>query len=336
MKKNLSPLIIIILILIFLICISSFIIFGMHQNTKPLTSELADGITVSTSEENYTYKNPIVPQGFNKVQTSSASWKLENGFPKGWNSGLVIEDQTGNQFVWIPINIEDLNYTLTGDTDFHYTADNLPETIKKYGGFYVSRYEAGVPYSLQNNLNNISSITNDVIDVPVSKKGVMPWNFISYNNAYLSAKKMYCTDSYSSNLISFPQTLWILNWLESSGYNITNSTDWGNYSDAHFICSGLYSEDSGKNYKYSDAYKKSQYTCILSSGATDRNMANNIYDFAGNLWEFTSTNFSNSKYYYSYGGYYATPGIQRPAYCINAYSLEPSDNIGFRICLDIK
>lgn len=37
-----------------------------------------------------------------KVETESASWELENGFPKGWNNGLVIEDEIGNQFVWIP------------------------------------------------------------------------------------------------------------------------------------------------------------------------------------------------------------------------------------------
>lgn len=38
---------------------------------------------------------------------------------KGWNSGLVIEDEIGNQFVWVPISDkEDLDlskYSVMGD-----------------------------------------------------------------------------------------------------------------------------------------------------------------------------------------------------------------------------
>ena len=65
------------------------------------------------------YNNPIVPEGFKKIETDTASWELENGIPKGWNSGLVIEDEIGNQFVWVPISDkEDLDlskYSVMGD-----------------------------------------------------------------------------------------------------------------------------------------------------------------------------------------------------------------------------
>lgn len=31
----------------------------------------------------YNYKNPIIPEGFKKVETKTASWDLENGVIKG-------------------------------------------------------------------------------------------------------------------------------------------------------------------------------------------------------------------------------------------------------------
>ena len=55
------------------------------------------------------------------------------------------------------------------------------------------------------------------------------------------------------------------NWLASSGFSITDSTSWGNYRDNTATGHG-----SKQNTGYSESWK-----------------ANNIYDFAGNCWEFT-------------------------------------------------
>ena len=74
---------------------------------------------------------------------------------------------------------------------------------------------------------------------------------------------------------------------------------------------------------------------IVSSGATDRNMANNIYDFAGNLWEYTNTQYEDTKYHYSVGGYYGTPGNYRAASTKNAFSCDPVGTTGFRVCLNL-
>lgn len=38
---------------------------------------------------------------------------------------------------------------------------------------------------------------------------------------------------------------------------------------------------------------KQEYNMILSCGATDRNMTNNIYDLAGNLREYVTSNSSS-------------------------------------------
>ena len=122
------------------------------QNENPETDKLGEAIS--------TYNNPIIPNGFKKVETESASWELENGIPKGWNNGLVIEDEIGNQFVWVPnVKITDENliklYEYTEqDQDAEQKNEQLKEyntQIEKYGGFYISRYEAGITDSMQKN-----------------------------------------------------------------------------------------------------------------------------------------------------------------------------------------
>lgn len=285
-----------------------------------------------------TYNNPIVPEGFKKIETKFASWKLENGIQKGWNSGLVIEDEKGNQFVWVPINLENLHY------DSYYlpvseqykkellnTQNNEDVQILKYGGFYVSRYEAGVPKEMQNNLEDISINTNNIVGVPVSKKDSIPWNYINAKNSKKSAESMYNLSQLKSGLLTSKQWEGIMQWLNGCNYNVyENSSKWGNHSDVNFEFSGYYSIDHGKSYQYGKQKMKQEYNMILSCGATDRNMANNIYDLAGNLREYvTNDSISNFE---AAGGYY--DNIHQSAYSGFGYS-QASNQIGFRIVLSI-
>lgn len=310
MKKN---------ILIILICIIAILILFITICYKIFYKSEKKAIYIKLEEKYKTssYNNPIVPNGFKKVETETASWELENGIPKGWNNGLVIEDEIGNQFVWIPV------------------PDRHEEQDYKYGGFYVARFEAGVSENMQQTINNISSLTNDVMGVPVSKKNVRPWNNISYEKAYENAKSMYNSENIKSSLLSLEKVKIIINWLSRSGYDVyNNSSSWGNYSNSVFTVTGLYSTDTGENYQYANNLLKDN-NMILSTGVTDRNMANNIYDFAGNLWEYTDTQYENTKYHYSVGGYYATPGNYRPAATENAFSYDPVGTTGFRVCLNL-
>ena len=109
-----------------------------------------------------TYNSPIVPNGFKKVETDFASWKTENGIPKGWNKGLVIEDENRNQFVWVPVNVDNINAKDTyheGELDTN-TQEDLQ--ILKYEGFYIGRYEAGLPKEIVEENQKFSVDTNNV------------------------------------------------------------------------------------------------------------------------------------------------------------------------------
>lgn len=288
------------------------------------------------------YNNPIVPEGFKKIETSEASWELENGLPKGWNNGLVIEDEKGNQFVWVPVDIENAQYEPEkikfGDVynkeEMNYQYREYAQ-ILKYGGFYIARYEAGIPeeYIQEINKNEIQTLFSNKEGIPTSKKNQIVWNYISWNKADKSAINMYKDNDFvESDLVSNKQWESIVEWLKNSGYNVDDSAEYGNYSNVNFTFTGYYSLD-GKTYKYGENLIKQTFNMLLSTGATERNKTNNIYDLAGNVTEFvdlSETSMNGSVR----GGYYDNSSICSVK--SNKDSAEENDRQGFRVVLYLK
>lgn len=90
------------------------------------------------------YETPYILNGFHYVEGE-------------WNTGYVIEDESGNQYVWIPVTNKDnieaqklikKDFTINPIIAKEYCVDdNYEEFIKsslENGGFYISRYEIGV------------------------------------------------------------------------------------------------------------------------------------------------------------------------------------------------
>lgn len=338
MKKRILLILLLIIIILSLLIYIIYIVYQSNYNNHQEQNE--DIIS--------TYNNPIVPHGFHTINTQTAQWtKLNDGTIDDWNKGLVIEDEKGNQFVWVPINQQKISYEIDGiEDEFKYNpnllnlSNNEEKQILKYGGFYISRYEAGVPFEMESHLSNITSDTNDINGVPVSQKGVIPWNYISLRNAKLNAESMYNNNEYSSHLPTLKQMMYISNWLNSSNYDVYDSSKFGNYSNVNFEFSGFYSDDYGSNYKVANSKMKSEKNMILSTGATDRNMTNNIYDLAGNLWEYTDTYCSINENeilgYYCVGGHYDNTGYNYPVFNHSLKNVVPLDKVGFRIVLSFK
>ncbi len=185
-----------------------------------------------------------MPEGFKKVETDTASWEIENGVPKGWNNGLVIEDEIGNQFVWVKAK----------ETREPEENDDIKEQINKYGGFYVARYEVGIPKQYIETIgeNEIRSTFNNNEGIPTSKKDQIPWNWIHEEKAKKNAINMYKNSNLvKSKMIQFNHWCYITDWLDNCGYNTRDSLEWGNYADSVFEFTGYYSEDT-KLYKYAE------------------------------------------------------------------------------------
>lgn len=314
------------IIIISIVCYYFFII--KQDNGINQKSQINDQVTANEKEK--LYKNPYLPDGFKAIDVGESIWSKDDQGYVNWNKGLVIEDLlTGNQFVWVPVNQNEVTYNSLknwGTTAIILT-DKDRNQIDENGGFYIARYECGVPKEKNKQLENINKSTNDVSGIPVSQQGSRPWNYISFDNAQKNALLMYDNQNIHSEIIS--EAFWniTMQWLRNAGYDVDkDSNSFGNYSDSYFSFSGLYSSDYGKSYSFKETGEKEDKNLILATGIVSKHMTNNIYDLAGNLAEFV-----NGKKAIAYGGYY--DNISKAA--ANSYGnlSGATDKQGFRVTL---
>lgn len=294
-KENKRKLIIIGIILLIAILLTVGIIIATKKGRNNRITEIA-----KAQEEEYGWDKPYKPEGFTFVEGT-----VENGY-------VIKEDSTGNEFVWIPIKPETVgklqrkgwSKTAIAINECIETLDaTFEESVQKYGGYYVARYEAGVPEGKTFETEEEMNISGK----PVSKKAVAVWNNINYNNAKASAEQMYATNpEITSSLMNSYAYDTMLIWLESNGINVElDSNAWGNYIG----------EQGG--------------TKVEKSGTNENWKANNIYDLAGNVNEWTSE--ESGENYICRGGNFNTPGDITPAGYREAASQDKiANNIGFR------
>ena len=210
------------------------------------------------------------------------------------------------------------------------------DSVKKYKGFYIARYEAGLPadenlWSWQNDAkygwtngknpgdtagernSNISKMT------PVSKKNNASWNRVSQVNAITLSEKMYAGSSVvTSKLVDSYAWDTILAWYKKTGVDCSESTSYGNYLNSklslknmlyavHIYHDGTSTTANPTDDKSGWKSYASKYTIgtievparssksgtdrtlyELPTGALDMTKKNNIYDLAGNMWEWTT------------------------------------------------
>lgn len=321
---------ILVIILVILTVIYTYIHFSKNDIITKNIQDIAENIE-------YNYKNPVVPEGFQKVDTETAKW---NNLTTDYNKGLVIQDEFENQFVWVPVkNIanfkKDYSFKSIYSADSTNTSDlYLPEnvkeieTIKKYGGFYIGRYESMFDYNSGNIRVAVkkSLKATDTIDWSNKKNQEYTsylWNYITFYDAKKYSELMaksydYNTEKVLTNLVTGTQWDTTINWIKATN-NIKDDSVWGNYID------------SSEKAKIDGSGK------IQISGYSKSWCKNNIYDMAGNLWEWTNETYTTSDSGISRGASYIFSGKE---YGAGYRTYNESDStyarIGFRVALYIK
>ena len=195
------------------------------------------------------------------------------------------------------------------------------ESVNKYGGFYIARYEAG-----DGTTSSARTYSTSDTHTLVSKKGAYVYNYVGWETARTLSNGMYSTNSaVISQLITGAGWDRTMNWLIETENGLTendviiDSSSWGNYDDS----TGNAATNAGNS--------NMNYT----TGRSEYWKANNIYDLAGNTWERTQETDGTSSVarggkYYGIGS--DTPAARRYRYSAN-YSIF---DISFRPQLYIK
>lgn len=247
---------------------------------------------------------------FSSSGRSNRNWTETNGIMSITNATNYREPDviSNNQYY----DIDSYSYMHNnglGQTRYEMLAQELEqkyleimESIKKYGGFYIGRYETG-------GLSSTAVINKMNTDI-----GSQNW--------YTMYKKCLTLKGNNNNITTMMITgsLWdeTLDWIVSSGatnsegttltYQLvgSNSTTFGNYYNATF------------NYIAKDAEmptatetKAISTSTRIPAGSAEYTKTNNIYDMAGNVWEWTTEAYSTN-YRVCRGGNYSNIGNYYP------------------------
>ena len=198
----------------------------------------------------------------------------------------------GNQFVWIPVSSEaDLTRTdfdiTTGQpttglsTDYTepyakgYSTEaseynTMRAQVLKYGGFYIGRFEAGV-----NSTTLRTKVTTN--QTVVCKKGVAPYNYVPWGKAMNDVNTAFAPSRFNSDKVNTNGAVYLAkNFASQHNYtSVTSTLTYGCEWDA--MC--RYIGDSQRKTPTKDAPE------LTGSVSTD--VSKNIYDLAGNCWEWT-------------------------------------------------
>lgn len=224
------------------------------------------------------YKNPPIPYNYEYLTGN-------------WNTGIVIQSLLNKgQFVWVPVGSLESNGTIDGNLynkkfgRRNFNGEELSkfsfyepiteelilqiQSVKKYGGFYISRY-------------NISALSKEERAKTLrSHRFMQPivnlWGFEDYQ----SLAKMFDNNvEISSHLVYGAEYDSAIQWFYESGARTwqeltEDATLWGNFG-LNPYSQGIYQETNPIR----------GHGCL--TGMNPKWYTNNIADFAGNCFELT-------------------------------------------------
>ena len=326
------------------------------------------------------------------------------------DTGLVIQDASGNEYVWVVVpkslynntaynsnnakkpssstDYANIEYCLqqytatyrngTSYSDVYYPDDknvgwfadataynnlknSMLKSVYENGGFYVGRYEAGIGTNRTGIEAQVNGKYPVPTTVPVSKADAYPYTYVTRTQAQNLASNVNSGTKTSSLMFGVQWDL-VLAFMHNKG-NIedstltSNSTTIGNYRDSTFdLNRGKYAQygQLGNEWKNFDSalgsivvsnettgkMKKTEQSSgsnsiLITTGGTEQSKVMNIYDIAGNVWEWTLEKTSSTVDPCAIrGGIYGSAGSSYHAAYRYSISTDYSLNdVGFRVSL---
>ena len=147
--------------------------------------------------------------------------------------------------------------------------ETMIKSVQKYKGFYIGRYELS------------GSVTN-----PTEQSGTTITN-TNWYNLYNACKKLGANADGSDKEGIATRMIWGCQWDATCDFiatkgelkSITDSSDWGNYRNSK--------NNAAVKETKEDGTEERKYGSKQITGYSEYWKANNIYDIAGNCWEWT-------------------------------------------------
>ncbi len=256
------------------------------QDVKAFTITQTATFEVAAGEKYNTVSELLEAKGADSIETLLST----GGYPSieiYMTSEMIYVEELKEEF-------EELMKSMMVEFEDH--NQNL-ESVNKYGGYYIGRYEAG-DGTTTSPRGSSTSDTNTL----VSRKGAYVYNWISNNSAKSLSSGMYSGNgAVTSQLITGAGWDRALNWIIETGGKteeevLIDSRGWGNYRNS----TGNAATNAGLG--------NMNYT----TGRSEYWKTNNIYDLAGNTWEWTQET------------YQSTYSVYRGGYCYNEDDINPA------------
>ena len=239
-------------------------------------------------------------------------------------------------------------------SEYEALKQKMLKSIYMNEGFFIGRYEVGIDEE-----NTVRYYEEDfyteksINETPVIKKNRIVYNWVTVSQAQELSEKLAIGGKTSSLIFGIQWNL-VLKYIENKGAYIKDETDelinqtlikldstkWGNCSNSIFNIMNIdakYSDNNGASYISvpSKGYKKTNSSILLTTGATDRNAVAGIYDFAGNVDEWTLEKTTNNNVpCNARGGNYTLNGYEYPSSCYGDCQISSSlSTVGFRVAL---
>ena len=241
---------------------------------------------------------------------------------------------------------DDKNEGWLSETEYKTLKNSMLKSVYENGGFYVGRYEAGIVENrtLYGPTNSDGKYTIEGMPTPVTKADAYPYTWVTRTQAQNLASNVNSGTKISSLMFGVQWDL-VLAFMHNKG-NIadstltSNSTTIGNYNDNLWTIKNAkaqYSEDDGDTFTAcpNPFKKESESEILLTTGADSSFSVQNIYDIAGNVWEFTleRSPYTNVLCARRGGGFNVTGSDYPAALRFNVSTDFSGFNIGFRVSL---